>query len=517
MWKDVDQYVKSCLVCQKVNVPPGLKKQGTFSVRKAYRPWEDVQCDTLMGLPTTDRGKDSILTATCMFTRDREFMACRGALPEDYAQFYTNDILCRHGAAVRVATDRGTQFNSEISKSLMEGLASKLKLAPAAHPQFISHDERGHRTLNAMLRKFAMDNPRDWDLYLPMLRFATVTAINSDTRETPFFLNHGRDARLPLSVTLSPYDPLAKPATPSQYANEILTKLQMAFHRVREVDSLKRGSQLANLNKKRREVIFKEGDLVWVRDPTKEKLDSPWTGPFEVRTRVSDQTYEVGSRGDDRIRVLPIERLKAYIPRVYSEEKVAPPIPTVVEPSPEVKKREEVEVPLAPPVAPPTEEVEMPEEEKEWEVEKLVGHKIDKSGFLRFKVRWKGFSAQEDTWELENDLAHAEEILQEYLRKVFPQDPLAHLRLRLLALRRQAFRDKRLAVTPFKMEMEKSIGKISPFLQSVMLRNHLQRRINQVTSRVAAMRFLDELLDNFPREMAVEYDYRKKSRPRRGK
>lgn len=115
----------------------------------------------------------------------------------------------------------------------------------------------------------------------------------------------------------------------------------------------------------------------------------------------------------------------------------------------------------------------MPEEKKEWEVEKLVGHKIDKSGFLQFKVWWKGFSAQEDTWELEDDLAHAEKILQEYLRRMFPQDPLAHLHLRLIALRRQAFRDKHLAVTPFKMEMEKSIGKISPFLQSIMLRNHL--------------------------------------------
>lgn len=54
MWKDIDQYIKSCFVCQKVNVPPGLKKQGTFGVKKAYQPWEDVQCDMLMGLPTTD-------------------------------------------------------------------------------------------------------------------------------------------------------------------------------------------------------------------------------------------------------------------------------------------------------------------------------------------------------------------------------------------------------------------------------------------------------------------------------
>jgi hypothetical protein len=293
-----------------------------------------------------------------------------------------------------------------------------------------------------------------------------------------------------------------------------MTRLQVAFHRVREVDSLKRGSQLANLNEKRKDVVFKEGDQVWIRDPTKEKLDSPWTGPFEVKVRVSDQIYEIGARGDDRTRVIPVERLKAFIPRVYSEEKTPGISPTEAEPVTEPETR--VEVPLSPPAAIPAEEVEMPEEEKEWEVEKLVGHKIDKAGFLRFKVRWKSFSAQEDTWELEEDLAHAEDILQDYLQQRFPQDPLAHLNLRLIALRRQAFRDKKLAVTPFKMEMEKLIGKISPFLQNITLRNHLQRRINQVTSRVAAIRFLDELLADFPKTMAPEYEHRKKSRPRRG-
>lgn len=54
--------------------------------------------------------------------------------------------------------------------------------------------------------------------------------------------------------------------------------------------------------------------------------------------------------------------------------------------------------------------------ENVFEVEKLIGHKRMKDG-LHFLVRWKNFSAKDDTWERESNLM-CPETLKDYKRKM---------------------------------------------------------------------------------------------------
>ena len=53
---------------------------------------------------------------------------------------------------------------------------------------------------------------------------------------------------------------------------------------------------------------------------------------------------------------------------------------------------------------------------EEFEVEEVVGHRKRK-GKLLYRVRWKGYGAQEDTWASEKDLWNAPEILGKYRTK----------------------------------------------------------------------------------------------------
>ncbi|XP_030380763.1 M-phase phosphoprotein 8 isoform X2 [Scaptodrosophila lebanonensis] len=54
--------------------------------------------------------------------------------------------------------------------------------------------------------------------------------------------------------------------------------------------------------------------------------------------------------------------------------------------------------------------------EIEYEVEAIVGHKIIRNA-LHFCVRWKGYTQDEDTWELESDL-NCDALIAEYRKKV---------------------------------------------------------------------------------------------------
>src|SRR4051812_28410769 len=104
-----------------------------------------------------------------------------------------------------------------------------MKLGLAGHLQFISHKERSHRVINAMLGKFCIEHMRDWDLYIPMLRFALDTAVNQGTGETPFYLNHGQDPRLPIAIALVPKKLDREKVDIAEFTEELHMRLQIAF------------------------------------------------------------------------------------------------------------------------------------------------------------------------------------------------------------------------------------------------------------------------------------------------
>ena len=50
---------------------------------------------------------------------------------------------------------------------------------------------------------------------------------------------------------------------------------------------------------------------------------------------------------------------------------------------------------------------------EEWEVEKILNKKKIR-GVEKYLIRWKGFTAEEDTWERKENLKNAEELIEEF-------------------------------------------------------------------------------------------------------
>ena len=53
---------------------------------------------------------------------------------------------------------------------------------------------------------------------------------------------------------------------------------------------------------------------------------------------------------------------------------------------------------------------------EEWEVEKILNKKKIR-GVEKYLVRWKGFTAEGDTWERKENLKNAEELIEEFERE----------------------------------------------------------------------------------------------------
>ena len=52
---------------------------------------------------------------------------------------------------------------------------------------------------------------------------------------------------------------------------------------------------------------------------------------------------------------------------------------------------------------------------EEWKVEKILNKKKIR-GVEKYLIRWKGFTAERDTWEMKENLKNAEELIEEFER-----------------------------------------------------------------------------------------------------
>jgi len=55
-----------------------------------------------------------------------------------------------------------------------------------------------HRTMKEMLRSYVGDRQSDWDQHLSALEFAVNSSVQASTGFTPFRLNSGQEARMPI-------------------------------------------------------------------------------------------------------------------------------------------------------------------------------------------------------------------------------------------------------------------------------------------------------------------------------
>jgi len=121
-----------------------------------------------------------------------------------------------------------------------------------------------------------------------------------------------------------------------------------------------------------------------------EKLTKRFIGPYKIKEIVSSNTVKLELPSIVRIHsVVNISRIRRYIGQVEGQRKEQP-APVIIE------------------------------GEEEWEVERIL-NKRKVRGRDKYLVRWKGFTAEYDTWEGRENLKNAKEAIKEF-EKEYRQD-----------------------------------------------------------------------------------------------
>src|ERR1700690_3131976 len=160
--------------------------------------------DLLGPLPKSLNGFQYIIVASDYATRYIEVAPLRSAKAKMVARFFINNIISRHGCPKIVLTDRGTHFTLSVLQQVLNTMGSQHIKTTAYHPQTDGLVERLNRTIADYLAHYVDHNRKNWDEYVPFFQLACKSSVKASLQYSPFKLVYGREANLPIDVTLSP-------------------------------------------------------------------------------------------------------------------------------------------------------------------------------------------------------------------------------------------------------------------------------------------------------------------------
>ena len=293
-YEDIKKYVESCDACQRRG---RSKKNNLLHPIPVHSPFYQIGIDFVGPLPRTQRGKKYILVAMDYLTKWPEAKAVSEATADVTAQFIYEQIICQHGCPQIILSDRGTHFNNNVIRNLMDKFRINHLLSTPYHPQTNGLVERFNRTLCESLSRLSLKN-NDWDLYIAPTLFAYRTTKHSTTKIEPFFLVYGRSARLPI-------DP--EQSSNSYVTNDRLVELIDEVPPIRkDAKSMISQAQITQKDRHDKNVKqnkqFKIGDKVLYFNVTLDhshsgKFNPKWKGPFIIKQVLPHGAYKLETTG----------------------------------------------------------------------------------------------------------------------------------------------------------------------------------------------------------------------------
>ena len=393
MYHHVEKFVTSCDTCQK-NKASHQRKLGTAQLPDLpLEPWERMSIDFCGPFPTSPNGNNSIVGFICNLIRETIILPCKKSITsKGTVQLFIRHVLPRTGLPKVINSDRGPQFVSHFWQHLWKALGTKVALSAPYHPNSNPYVERQNKTLLENLRSFVNARQDDWETYLPLYEFAYNNSFNASLGDTPFFLGHGRQPTLPISVS----KPTKSPAV-NDFVQNLHNKIIAARDHLKQIQGIAADRRQKHL----KPTSFSIGDLVLLNTENYNlqlpsyKLSPRWIGPLKILQIRGPNTVliEVPPRLS---RIEPIQNVEHLKPYVSRHPSIGP--------------------------TPPVQFPDIIDGQEEYEVEDILSHR--KTGTkTEYLVRFKNYGPEDDLWLPQRNLANAQDILREYHNRQRDQPP----------------------------------------------------------------------------------------------
>lgn len=390
MKQDIRRYIAGCESCLRAK-PSHRPQQGlTMPLTAPARPWLDLTMDLLSGLPEAD-GYNCLLVVVDRHSKGVVLApTTTTATSEDIADLLLQHVYAHYGAFRSLTSDRGSVFTSAIFNQVMARLGVDLHYTTAGTPSSDGQSEVYMRVIAASLRANLESESDPWPQLLPFVAVALNSTVHASTGHTPFFVNTLRE---PLMFT--------------DLVNETILALDHRDADVRAAvdvlvhDAITQAQQrFAVYHDAKREAPreYRVGEPVLVKSTAlmtpeerdlfpHRKLQARWVGPFPIAGKISANAYRLDLPPRMRAHhTVNVNSLKPYTATGTFGRAYRPP--------PVLHSDDgEFYMPAA-----------------------IVGHRDnpDGSASTQYRVRWLGYSPDQDSWVTEADLTLCQPLLDAY-------------------------------------------------------------------------------------------------------
>ena len=309
-------------------------------------------------------------------------------ISKDLVLLYRDQIWKIHGLPKKITSDRGPQFASKLMKELCAALGIQQNMSTAYRPQTDGQVEQSHQETKAFLQHYVNHLQDDWSGWLSMAEFQFNDKISTSTKETPFYLNYGRhpwkgDINLENVSNVAIEDYLEQLQEVCERAKDAIAKL---------IESMK----MAYDRGLRIKEPIKVGDLVWLEstnirtDRPSKKLSERRYGPYEVLELKGETSYKIALPKEMECMhdTFHASYLTPHKGSKFPSQKRKPPPP-----------------------------LEIIGDELEYEVERILNSRKTRARQMEYKIHWKGYRKDDESWEPKRNLSHCKELIAEFHKK----------------------------------------------------------------------------------------------------
>ncbi|QRW21941.1 Retrotransposable element Tf2 protein [Rhizoctonia solani] len=331
--------------------------------------------DMIVDLPK-DGNCNSILVIIDSFTKYSIFVKCSKKLKAlELAELFLENVWKHHGMLEKTRMDRGRVFNNKFLRALYKQLGIDPHFSLAYHPQSNEQMEWVNPSIKHFLRAYSGINQRDWTRWLPMAKLVYNNAVHSSTGKTPFKVLYGWEPNLtPSNIP-----------TDVPEADDLAQTMEAQW---REVEAaLQQSKTQMSARESGSPIKFEIGEKAWLDTKNVKlktlspKLTKQHLGPFKVTKRISNWAYCLQLPPSMSIHDVYYVGLLSKVKRDNKciFENCPPPVTVDGEEEYEVKGITDVE-----------------ECEGKW----------------YFRVKWKGYRLEENTWEPQENLKNTKNLLE---------------------------------------------------------------------------------------------------------
>jgi len=344
--------------------------------------------DFITDLPKSE-GDDAILIVIDRLTKMAHFLPCTKEIDaRQFSELFMREIFPLHGLPKDIITDRGSIFNSNLSKETTKQLGIERRLSTALHPQTDRQTERTNSTLEQYLRAYVNYQRDNWKELLPMAEFAYNNGYQESIKGTHFFANYGVNPEYQtighlMQGKITPQENM------SNLHNTVQAEMREAQLRYKEYYDAGR----------KPDPNLQSGDMVWLlprnirMTRSCKKLDYNKIGPFKILARIGESAYKLDLPPSMRIHnTFHISVLELYHDDKFSSQQAQPPPPIGIEGEPE------------------------------YELEQIIDSRLH-YGKLQYRAKWTGYPPEHDkVWYPYEDFENAG-IAKQHFHQKYPRKP----------------------------------------------------------------------------------------------